>query len=80
MTVKNDAGRPKHKYFQHLTSNVGYPKLREHLGAVVAIMQLSTDYHDFISKLNRLRPRVDETGTMPLPLDYDQSNDDGKGI
>src|SRR4051794_10486376 len=38
---------PTAKYFQKLTSNTGYPKLREHLGAVMAIMKLSTDYHDF---------------------------------
>ena len=25
-------GRRKHKKFQWLTSNIGYPKLREHLG------------------------------------------------
>ncbi|MGH6770992.1 MAG: P63C domain-containing protein [Xanthobacteraceae bacterium] len=32
-------GRRKHKNFQWLTSNAGYPKLREHLGAVIAIMK-----------------------------------------
>ena len=32
---KNEKGRRKHKNFQWLTTNVGYPKLREHLGAVV---------------------------------------------
>jgi hypothetical protein len=39
---RNEEGRPTVKYFQKLTSNVGYPKLREHLGAVVAIMKSST--------------------------------------
>ena len=36
-----------------------YPKLREHLAAVVTMMQLSDDWHDFIKKLDRLRPRLD---------------------
>jgi P63C domain len=36
-------GRRKRKHFQWLTNNVGYPKLREHLGSVVAIMKLSGD-------------------------------------
>ncbi len=40
LAQRNDAGRPTHKYFQRLTANMGYPKLREHLGAVVAIMKL----------------------------------------
>jgi hypothetical protein len=35
---------------QRLTSNVGYPKLREHLGAVVAV--LSMNYHDFLDKMD----------------------------
>ncbi len=40
------AGRRKHKFFQWLTTNKGYPKLREHLGSVVAIMKLSADWYD----------------------------------
>lgn len=79
VTVRDEDGRPKHKYFQHLTSNVGYPKLREHLGAVVAVMQLSLDYKDFIIKLDRLKPRYNETLQLPLD-DYQQEQDSGKGI
>jgi hypothetical protein len=76
VTPKNDAGRPKHKFFQHLTTNLGYPKLREHLGSVVAIMKLSDTWDDFVRKLDRLHPRYGET--LPLPLEYQQ--DDGKGL
>jgi P63C domain len=75
-TPKNESGRPKTKYFQRLTSNIGYPKLREHLGSVVAIMKLSVDWHDFASKLDRLHPRYNET--MQLPLD--ERGDDGTGL
>src|SRR5208283_382525 len=53
---RNEDGRPTAKYFQKLTTNVGYPKLREHLGGVVAIMKLSADYSDFMVKLNKLYP------------------------
>jgi hypothetical protein len=42
-----ETGRYKHRFFQRLTANTGYPKLREHLGAVVAVMKLSRDYDDF---------------------------------
>jgi hypothetical protein len=44
------------EFFQRLTANNGYPKLREHLGAVVTMMQLSDNWHDFMKKLDRLRP------------------------
>ena len=72
VTVRNDEGRPRHKYFQRLTSNVGYPKLREHLGAVVAVMQLSHGWKDFMRNVDRLYPRYGTT--MQLPLDYDDDN------
>jgi hypothetical protein len=71
---RNEAGRPKHKLFQKLTQNVGYPKLREHLGSVVTIMKLSNDWPDFMKKINRLHPRYGET--IEMPFDDDQ----GKGL
>jgi hypothetical protein len=76
VTPRNSSGRLKHKLFQRLTSNVGYPKLREHLGSVVSIMKLSEDWPDFTRKLDRLHPRYGET--IPLPLEYQK--DDGKGL
>lgn len=63
---RDDVGRPKDKLFQRLTTNVGYPKLREHLGAVVAIMSLSKDWPDFKMKLDRLHPRVDGEAMLPF--------------
>ena len=35
-----------------------YPKLREHLGAVLATMKLSSDRFDFKAKLDKNYPRV----------------------
>ena len=77
MTPRTDAGARKHKYFQRLTSNLGYPKLREHLGSVVTLMKLSRDWPDFEDKLDHIHPRFGET--MILPLDFDQS-DNGIGL
>jgi len=74
VTPRDSAGRAKHKYFQRLTNNVGYPKLREHLGSVVTIMKLSSDWRDFSGKLNDLHPRYGET--LPLPIDQDN----GRGL
>jgi P63C domain-containing protein len=74
---RNEDGRPTAKYFQKLTSNIGYPKLREHLGAVVAAMKLSTDYRDFMQKLDFIRPRY---GQQLLLGVYEPDSDNGKGL
>ena len=72
VTERAESGRLRHKYFQRLTSNIGYPALREHLGSVVTIMKLSRDWRDFYNKLDRLHPQYDTT--MPLPLEWDEDN------
>lgn len=72
VTPRKEDGRLRHKYFQRLTSNVGYPKLLQHLGSVVSIMKLSRDWTEFARNLDRLHPRYGDT--LPLPMD------DGKGI
>ena len=75
---KSESGRRKGTFSQALTRNVGYPKLREHLGAVVAYMSMSKNYLDFIEKLDRFRPRIENQ--LSLPLDYERDKDDGKGL
>jgi len=72
VTPRTQDGRLKHKYFQRLTSNIGYPKLLQHLGSVVSIMKLSNSWADFTAKIDRLHPRYGDT--LPLPMD------DGNGI
>jgi len=77
VATRNDAGRPTHKYFQRLTSNVGYMKLVEHLGAVVATMKLSSGYPDFIAKLDRVAPRYGQNWLLPFNED---TADSGVGL
>ncbi len=83
VTPKLQSGRLKDKLFQRLTQNKGYPKLREHLGAVLTMMQLSETWHDFLDKLDRLRPRLDlpqlKKGQQ-LSFNYDSGKDSGKGL
>jgi hypothetical protein len=69
---KNELGRRPHKHFQWLTGNIGYPKLREHLGSVTSIMKLSNDWHDFKAKLDRIHPRF----TGPTQLAFEYSDDE----
>lgn len=78
VTQRDDEGRPKHKYFQKLTTNIGYPKLREHLGSVVTLMKLSGSYQDFKGKLDQIHPPYGRT--LQLPFGYEADNDDGRGI
>ncbi|OCB34297.1 hypothetical protein A5676_02445 [Mycobacterium malmoense] len=66
--VKGSTGKPKHRLFQRLTTNAGYPKLREHLGSVVTLMKISPDWEAFKTHLDRIHPRFNET----IPLDLDQ--------
>lgn len=75
LTPMSESGRRRHKYFQHLTQNIGYPKLREHLGSVVTLMKLSGNWADFTRKLDRFHPRVGDN--LVLPFD---ETDDGRGL
>lgn len=78
VTPRSDNGRYKNKFFQRLTSNVGYPKLREHLGSVVTLMKLSDRWSDFMEKVDRIHPRYNQQ--IPLSLNYDAESDDGQGL
>lgn len=65
---KGPTGRPKHKLFQRLSDNVGYPKLREHLGSVVTLMKLSSDWDDFKSKLEVIHPPYGDQEMLPVAV------------
>lgn len=78
VTPRDPSGRPRHKYFQLLTANVGYPKLREHLGSVVTLMKLSSDWPDFMRKLEFIHPRVGDT--IPMVFDDEEGLDSGVGL
>ena len=78
VTPRNEDGRPVAKYFQSLTSNLGYPKLKEHLGAVVAYVRIGKTWAEFMLILNQHYPRYGST--MELPFPYDPNTDEGEGI
>jgi hypothetical protein len=75
-TPKTPAGNRKHHFQRKLTSEMGHPKLREHLSSVVTIMKLSSGYDDFRNKLQKIHPRYDET----LSFDFGGFDDGGKGL
>lgn len=57
-TPRDDKGRLKWHYHRQLTEDIGHPKLREHLGAVIALMRISPDWSHFYSLLNQYYPRT----------------------
>jgi hypothetical protein len=74
---RNESGRPTAKYFQKLTQNTGYPKLREHLGSVVTFMKLSKKWDDFMAKLDRIHSKFGTT--LPIGLEYGQDEEGSTG-
>jgi hypothetical protein len=77
---KQESGRRRHRHFQWLTANKGYPKLREHIGAVVATIRLSDDWFDFMAKLDRFYPRQGKPTQLSFDYQGDGPQDDGKGL
>jgi hypothetical protein len=77
-TPKRPSGRLRHHLHRRLTSDLGHPKLREHMASVVTIMKLSDKYQDFKDKLDRIHPAYNET--MALDFDHGDGGDDEPGL
>jgi hypothetical protein len=73
---KNADGRPVHHLHRMLTPDVGDPRLKDLIIKVLTTMQLSSNWHDFKQKLDRVAPAYDETLSLPLEL----ANDSGEGL
>ncbi len=70
LTPRDDKGRLKTHYHRRLTEDIGHPRLREHLAAVIALMRASTTWDGFVQGLDRALPRFNKT--VPLLLEYEQ--------
>lgn len=67
LTPRSANGRRTHKYHQRLTEDVGHPKLREHLAAVIALMRASDSWDGFYRLVQRAFPKLNSTMLMPIP-------------
>ena len=74
ISLRDAKGRLKHKYFQRLTANTGYMKLREHLASIVSMMKLSDDYADFKKKLDKIHP-ICSISEHSESIEFEQDND-----
>jgi hypothetical protein len=64
---KLPSGNRRAKHTQWLTEDVGHPRLREHLAAVIALMRASSNEEQFKRSLQRAFPRYNTN--LELPLD-----------
>lgn len=59
-----------------LTEDLGDPRLKDIISKNVAVMKLSDNWFDFLNKLDRVLPPVEQTLLLP----FDTTQDDGKGL
>lgn len=71
ITPKNGDGKHTQKLFQRLTEDVGHPRLREHLSAVIALMKASSTWDQFYRMVQRALPKYCEQ--MKIDLTSDQN-------
>ena len=58
ITPRDDKGHLKHKYFQRLSENIGYVKLKEHLVSVTTLMKASPNWTVFYRLIQRALPPI----------------------
>ncbi len=70
LKIKNPSkpgGGRKNKHHQWFTPDLGHPKLKEHLAAVIALMKAAPEWEAFKRSLQRALPKQNQT--FPLPFD-----------
>lgn len=65
-TPRDGQGKHVHHLHRRLSDNVGHPKLKELLAAVVALMKVSKDYDSFINLLDIAQPRFNSQQLLPF--------------
>lgn len=64
-TPRDDKGRTRHRFFQHLTDEIGHPKLKEHLISVITLMKASPSWATFYRLVQRALPQYGKTLELP---------------
>lgn len=67
-----ERGSPGNKLWQWLSEDVGYPGVLVHMGTVVGLMKIHTDYADFMEQLDSIAPVwPDEPGLFDDPKEWE---------
>lgn len=71
--LKHEASKLKRKarLHQFLTSDLGHPRLKEHLASLITLLKLSKTPQEFKEKVDLIHPRFGET----LEIDFNQTFD-----
>jgi hypothetical protein len=72
LTPRNEKGKLKNKLFQRLTEDVGHPRLREHLAAVIVLMRTHDEYKPFYKAMNRALPLQVQTPLFDTDWNHSQ--------
>ena len=64
-----EKGFRKQRHHQWLSGNVGFPKLKDHLVGVVALMKAAPNWGNFLRLLERAYPKYGDT----MPLDFEEN-------
>jgi hypothetical protein len=56
----------KARLHQHLSQDVGHPKLQSHMGSIVTLLKLSKNPEEFQAYVDRFHPRFGTTGQLPF--------------
>ena len=70
---RTERGRPSNKLHSWTSEDLGKPELLLHLGTVVGLMKMNTDYDVFYSQLNKVAPMYPDTpGLFDDPKDWER--------
>ncbi len=73
---RSERGSPSNKLHSWTSADVGVPELLVHLGTVVGLMKLHSDYDDFEKQLNGIAPVFpDYPGLFDDPKDWELPSD-----
>ena len=69
--VVPDTRRRRHRHHQWFTTEIGHPKLKQHLAGVIAVMRVAPPWNVFTWNMAKAFPKIGETS----PLDFDDPNE-----
>jgi hypothetical protein len=61
---REERGRPSNKLTQWVSDDLGKPQLLLHLGTVIGLMKINTDYDVFHNQLDQIAPIYPESPTL----------------
>lgn len=72
---KKERSNKKPHLHRYLTQDIGEPRLQKIFEKVITVMELSDDWSDFKTKLDKVLPAYNETMQLPLELVSDTGHD-----